>query len=206
MLVLALAATGAVRAELTAQEVLDRTLALQDKVQDYTANCTLHAEVPGQEIPDRRFTVYYKQPDKVKIVSREVVFVPREALTLGSLRRHLTANTEVSMAGVGRIGEYPLYCIKLKPKGGGEDNAGRVLVWIRGDYFFPTKTEIWQGNTKLVGIEWTFAWVAGQYWMPTKIVATIPSGILGDSGPASVALSWRDYRVNTGLQDDLFEE
>ena len=198
-----LATGGAARAELSAQQVLDRTLALQDQVQDYTAKCTLQADVPGQEMPERRFKVYYKQPDKVKIVSNEVVFVPREALTLGSLRRHLGEGTQVSMAGVGSLGQYPLYCIKLKPKGA---DADRVLVWIRGDYFFPTKTEIWHGNTRVVSIAWTFAWVAGKYWMPTSIVATIPSGILNDEGPATVSLSWRDYKVNTGLSDELFKE
>ena len=203
-----LLASGVARAELTAQQVLDKALALQDQVQDYTAKCTLRANIPGQEIPERRFTVYYKQPDKVKIVSNEVVFVPKEALTLGSLRRHLTGKTEVSMAGVGSIGQYPLYCLKLKPnRGSGQGNdASRVLVWIRGDYFFPTKTEIWQGSTKLVSIEWTFAWVEGKYWMPTSIIATIPSGVLSDEGPATISLSWRDYRVNTGLSDELFKE
>jgi outer membrane lipoprotein-sorting protein len=195
------------RAELTAQQVLDKTLALQDQVQDYTAKCLLQATVPGQEIPERRFTVYFKRPDKVKIVANEVVFVPREALTLGSLRRHLTDQTEVSLAGVGTIGSYPLYCIKLAPKGGAQSsNPGRVLVWIRGDYFFPTKTEIWRGGTRLVTIEWSFAWIDGKYWMPASIVAAIPSGILSDEGPARISLSWRDYRVNTGLSDDLFKE
>ena len=196
---------GGARAELTAQEVLDRTLALQDQVQDYTAKCRLQATIPGQEVPERRFTVYFKRPDKVKIVSNEVVFVPREALTLGSLRRHLTGNTDVSMAGIGSFGQYPLYCIKLKPKGDGGNDPGRVLVWIRGDYFFPTKTEIWRGATKLVTIDWTFAWVEGKYWMPTSIVATVPAGILSEEGPATIRLSWSDYRVNSGLGDEVFK-
>ncbi len=203
LVVAGLLAAGAAGAELTAQQVLDKTLALQDQVQDYTAKCTLRANVPGQDLPERHFTVYYKQPDNVRIVSNEVVFVPREALTLGSLRRHLTDNAEVSMAGVGSIGQYPLYCIKFKPK---EDSANRVLVWIRGDYLFPTKTEIWRGITRLVSIEWTFAWIDGKYWMPTSIVATIPSGILSDEGPATISLSWRDYKVNTGLSDEMFRD
>ncbi len=193
------------RAELGAREILDRTLALQDRVEDYTARCRLQATIPGQEIPERRFTVYFKRPDKVKIVSNEIVFVPREALTLGSLRRHLNERTEVSLAGVGTIGSYPLYCIKLAPKGAGPNgDPSRVLVWIRGDYFFPTKTEIWKGTTRLMTIQWTFAWIEGQYWMPTSIVATVPSGILNDAGPATLSLAWRDYRVNTGLSDEIF--
>lgn len=198
---------SALRAELTAQQVLDRALALQDQVQDYTARCRLLVTIPGQEIPERRFTVYFKRPDKVKIVSNEIVLVPREALTLGSLRRHLNERTEVRLVGVGTIGSYPLYCIKLAPKGGAQNNdPGRVLVWIRGDYFFPTKTEIWKGATRLVTIQWTFAWLEGKYWMPTSIVATVPSGILNDEGPARVSLAWRDYRINTGLSDELFGE
>jgi outer membrane lipoprotein-sorting protein len=191
-------------AELTAREVLQRTLAAQDQVEDYSARCTLAVTLPDQELPERRFTVYFKRPDKVKIVSQEIVFVPREALTLGSLRRHLTENTEVSLAGVGTIGEYPLYCLKLKPKG--DNQPGRVLVWIRGDYFLPTKTEIWQGQTRLVQIQWTFGWIAEKYWMPTRIYAYIPSGIINDQGPATLALTWQDYRVNQGLTDEFFQE
>ncbi len=191
-------------AELTAREVLDRALAIQDQVQDYSARCTLRVTLPGEELPERRFTVYFKRPDKVKIVSQQMVFVPREALTLGSLRRHLTQDTEVSLAGVGTIGEYPLYCLKLKPKG--DNHPGRVLVWIRGDYFLPTKTEIWQGQTRLVQIEWTFAWIADKYWMPTRIYAYVPSGVINDQGPATLDLTWQDYRVNQGLSDEFFQE
>lgn len=203
-LALLLVLSTSASAELTAREVLDRTLAVQDQVQDYSARCTLRVALPGEEIPERRFTVYFKRPDKVKIVSQQMVFVPREALTLGSLRRHLTQETEVSLAGVGTIGEYPLYCLKLKPKG--EDHPGRVLVWIRGDYFLPTKTEIWQGHTRLVQIEWTFAWIAEKYWMPTRIYAYVPSGVINDQGPATLDLTWQDYRVNQGLTDEFFQE
>ncbi|HEY3396988.1 MAG TPA: hypothetical protein VGM19_04940 [Armatimonadota bacterium] len=201
--ILALAFLAPARAELTARQVLDHALALQDQVQDYTAHCTLAVTMPDQQIPTRNFTVYYKRPDKLKIDSSQMVFVPREALTLGGLRRHLTADTEVSMAGVGTIGAYPLYCIKLRPRGDGP--PVRLLTWIRGDYWLPTRTELWRGDTRVVNIAWAFAWTAGKYWMPTGLTATIPSGVLSASGGATLTLTWRDYLINTGLADDLFK-
>ncbi len=191
-------------AELTAREILDETLSLQDQVQDYTARCTLTADIPGLDLPPRHFTVYFKRPGKLKIESRDLVVVPREALTLGDLRRHLEEDTVVSLVGVGTIAEKPLYCIKLKPVE--SQDSGRVLVWIRGDNWTPTRTEIWAGQTRLVQIEWTFARIADQYWMPTSIVCRIPSGLLGDQGPGTVKLLWQDYQVNTGLSDTIFAE
>lgn len=191
-------------AELTAREVLDKALSVQDQVQDYTARCTLTADLPGLELPTRHFTVYFKRPGKLKVESRDLVVVPREALTLGDLRRHLEEDTTVSLAGVGAIGEKALYCIKLQPAE--PKDTGRVLVWIQGDNWTPTRTEIWRGQTCLVRIEWTFARIADQYWMPTSIVCRIPSGLLGEQGPGTVKLTWQDYQVNTGLSDDLFTE
>lgn len=190
-----------VRAELSAREVLNKTLALQDAVKDYTAKCTLVADIPGMDLPERHFKVYYKQPDKVKIESREAVFIPREAVTLGNLRRHLKQDTEVSMVGVGNLGEEKLYCIKLKPQG---NDPARVLVWIRSGNWTPTKTELWRGQTLTLRIAWAFVRVQEAYWMPQRVVAHVPSGIINDEGPAEVRLTWEQYTVNTGLSDEIF--
>jgi outer membrane lipoprotein-sorting protein len=202
LILLALCTAFPVSAELAAWEVLNRTLALQDAVQDYTAQCSMVVNIPGIDLPERHFKVYYKRPDKVKIDSDQAVFLPLEAITLGNLRRHLKQDTEVSLAGVGSFGEEKLYCIKLKPKTG--DNAGRVLVWIRSGNWTPTRTEIWKGQTRLLRIDWRFELVREHYWMPTSIVAHIPSGIINDQGPGEVRLTWKSYTINIGLSDDLF--
>lgn len=203
ILILGLFLTLPVRAELSAWEVLNRTLALQDAVQDYTAECSMIVNIPGVELPERHFKVYYKRPNKVKIDSEQAVFIPREAVTLGNLRRHLKQDTQVSLAGVGRRGEEKLYCVKLKPRG---DSPNRVLVWIRSENWTPTRTEIWKGQTRLLGIDWSFAPVKERYWMPTSMVARIPSGLINDQGPGEVRLTWESYAVNTGLSDDLFRQ
>ena len=203
-IVLALGFALPARAELSAWEVLNHTLALQDAVQDYTAQCSMVANIPGMDIPERHFKVYYKAPDKVKIESNETVFVPREALTMGGLRRHLQQDTVVTLAGVGKIGEEKLYCIKLRPNSGSD--ASRVLVWIRSGNWTPTRTEIWKGKTRLFELEWAFGLVADRYWMPQSVLARIPSGILNDQGPGEVRLTWESYTVNTGLSDDIFTQ
>jgi outer membrane lipoprotein-sorting protein len=192
------------RAELSAWDVLNHTLALQDAVQDYTAHCTLDTDLPGVDVPERQFKVYFKRPDKVKIESRDTVFVPKEALALGNLRRHLTQDTEVTLAGVGNWGQEKLYCLKLKPKSGGD--AGRVLVWIRSGNWTPTRTQIWKGDTRLLEITWTFTHVQDTYWMPESMRATIPSGVINDQGAGAVSLTWESYTVNTGLSDDIFKQ
>jgi outer membrane lipoprotein-sorting protein len=183
--------------------VLNHTLALQDAVQDYTAQCSLVANIPGVDLPERDFKVYFKRPDKVKIDSRDTVFVPREALVLGSLRRHLQSDTQVTLAGVGNYGQEKLYCLKLKPKSG--EDASRTLVWIRSGNWTPTKTEIWKGDTRILQIQWSFVLVQNRFWMPESIMASLPSGIVNDQGPGEVSLTWAQYTVNTGLSDDIFK-
>ena len=204
LIVLALCAALPARAELSAWEVLNHTLALQDAVKDYTAQCSMVANIPGVDLPERHFKVYYKAPDKVKIESNETVFIPREALTMGALRRHLRQDTVVTLAGVGNLGEEKLYCIKLRPKS--DADPSRVLVWIRSGNWTPTRSEIWKGKTRTVELEWQFGLVANRYWMPASVLARIPSGIINDQGPGEVRLTWESYTVNTGLSDDIFAQ
>ena len=190
------------RAELSAWEVLNRALAVTEQVQDYTANCTFSAELPGQDTLTRQFGVYFKRPDQLRVDSDSVVLVPREALTFGDLRRHLNQDMDASLAGVGSLGEEAVYSIKLKPRD--ENRPDRLLVWIRSGNWTPTRTEIWRGETQMVQLWWSFALIADQYWMPTGLTAHVPSGILSPEGPVTVRLGWQDYQVNTGLSDDLF--
>jgi len=205
LVVVGIAASG-FAATPSGMEIITKALRTQSGVQDYVATVSVTVDAPNVQIPRRTMTVYYKAPDKVHVESEGLAVLPRDALLLGNLRKHLQENTTANLAGSGTLQGRPVYCVKLTPKEGGA-GQGRVLMWIDSERYLLVKSEIWHGMNKALTVSFTHAQQSGKYWMPTNIVCQIPGGVLGDEAqPATIAVSFSNYRVNVGLDDSKFAE
>ncbi len=204
IIALCLIATGPTAAEdLAPREVLARTLALHDGVQDYTAHVRVTTDIPDFDIPVREFTVYIKRPDKVKIESTGLVIVPKDVLLLGDLKRHLAEAGQVTLAGVNREGSRPLYCLKITPEMAAKRD--RLLLWVEDERWTLTKTELWGGANRYLTVYWKHVQVNERFWMPAEVKCEISGGVLRGARPGTITVTFTDYRVNTGLSDELFE-
>ncbi len=199
---LALVGAGASAAP-TGTEILRRALDLSAEVNDYTAQVQVSSDIPGAADDVPPFTVYFKRPDKVRIKSRSLVIVPRDALTFGNLSRRVEAGADVVLVGTKTVNGIPSYTLKLKPK----EEAGeeRVLITIEGRRFTVERMEIVRGANVHAVLDWQHTLVGGRYWMPSVITCTVPRapGAHGGGG-GTVTVSFTGYRVNTGLSDAVF--
>ena len=208
LLVLAMMGVGEPGAAATpsGMEIVTKALQSQAGVQDYVATVSVTVEAPNVQIPKRTMTVYYKAPDKLHVESEGLVVLPRDALLMGNLSKHVQEDTDATLIGQGTLKGRPVYCAKLTPKEE-QDNQRRVLCWIDAERYLLMKSEMWHGSTKALTITLTHTQQGGKYWMPTSIACRIPGGVLGDAAePASITVSFSDYQVNTGLADSIFEE
>ena len=67
---------------LTAEKVLENVKAQFENIQDYTATITATVNIEKLHIPQMTIKVYFKQPNKVHIESKNFAMVPREGLAL----------------------------------------------------------------------------------------------------------------------------
>jgi len=200
-----LPAAGAAHA-LTPMQVVQRALQVQQQVADYTATVTVSVSAPNVQIPSRTMKVYYKRPDKVHVESEGLAIVPRDALLMGNLGRHLETNTQAGLVGTGTLSGRPVWCVKLTPLDAGP-GSGRMLCWIDRERYLLLRSEVWDAVQKAMTISFSYSLVQQRYWMPTQILCEFSAKLLDGSGEqARVTVGFTNYRVNTGLSDSIFED
>ena len=189
----------------TAMEMLQRALAATQAVEDYTADVTVSVDSPNLQIPRRTVRVWYKRPDKVHVESSGITVLPRDALLLGNLGRHIAEYAQASFNGSGTLNGRPVQSIKLTPIDAGP-GTGRVLMWIDSERYLLLKSEIWRGGAAMLTVNFTWAQVSG-HWMPTRIVAELAAGAMtGRDEGGRIEMTFANYRVNAGIPDSVFEE
>lgn len=206
MMTLTLIAVVSGACAMTPMELVQKAMQVQGQVHDYTATVTVSIKAPNLQIPARTTKVYYKQPDKLHVESKGLVIIPRDALLMGDLASHLEDNARASLVGTGTLNGRPVTCVKLTPLDAGP-GTGRMLVWIDSDRFLLVKTEVWDATAKVMTIAFTHTLVQERYWMPRDIVCNLSARMLDRDGEtARATVSFANYRVNTGLSDDIFED
>jgi len=189
------------------KDILRRSLDLSATIVDYSADVVAVMDLPGVQVPRRTAKVYYKRPNKVAIKSRGIVMIPKRALMPGNLGTEITQDTQVQIIGKSTVGGQPLFALKVIPTG---EKAGgdRLLVWVRGDRYTVERMEVYSGPKKELSVSWTYQLIGGRFWMPQVIQARMHEWRTGGEAKreGTVAVTFSNVRVNTGLSDELFKE
>lgn len=194
----------ALSAGLTGRQVLDRTLSIHAGIKDYVCKVRVKTNFPNVRVPERHLKVFAKLPDKLRVESGgEIVIVPRDALLLGNLRKHMTQDTRMVLLSQTSQGGRPVYSVKIIPTEKGRQE--RLMVWVWGDTWTLKRTQVWVGQNRLVTADWTHTRVQG-YWLPARITVTVEGGEVVQGGKGTVELIFSDWQVNVGLEDKIFAE
>ncbi|MBD3292883.1 MAG: outer membrane lipoprotein-sorting protein [Armatimonadia bacterium] len=189
----------------TAMEMVEDALRATEQVEDYTATLKVAIEAPNINIPRRTVKVFFKRPDRVHLESNGLAVIPRDALLMGNLATHIKNYATASFVADGEISGRPVKCIKLSPREQ-RDGKGRVLVWIDKEHSLLLKSEIWRSGKRQLSVRFHHSQV-GEYWMPAYIITDVAEGAMGDNrGGAHIQMQFTDYRINTGLSDEIFED
>ncbi len=187
---------------LSGEEVLRRSCALYQGLRDYKCLAELEVHHPRIHVGKRRFRVFVKLPDKVRVESGgQIVVVPRGVFLLGKPEKLLGDGVEVALIGASEVGGRPVYCLKLKrPK---DRRFVRLYVW--GDTWTFKRTEFFIGNQLQLRLDWQHTKV-GRFWMPSLVEFTFQIQDEGGPSQGKGYLRLWGYQVNCGLPDSLFEE
>ncbi|MFP3903754.1 MAG: LolA family protein [Armatimonadota bacterium] len=189
---------------ITGDEIVHRALQLQREIEDYTARVTVQTDIPDVDIPARLVTVYYKRPDKVRVVSENLVIMPRNVLQLHSLGSKIIDDADCHLQGQKTVSGRTLYSVKVIPRA--KKNPNRAIIWIWGDNWTPRTLEAYRGPELKAKIQWTHQQVNNTYWLPETIRFEAVGEDLPGRKSGTITLRFSNFRVNTGLSDDIFKQ
>jgi len=206
---------------LQAQEDAARSLdALQKKysgLKDYTVDVKVHFDIEGFKAPDMQAKLYCKPPDRMKIESKRIFFLPKEGGTFNPL---MFRREDFDVKLLERLTYEGRNAVKLKltPKKKRRDGQDFILtVDTDRNLIREMNVSSFDGREVKALMEY------GQFSdfdLPTRIelhldVPFRESMEIKDFGPSAqpanrvtgrVEITYSNYRVNVGLSDEIFKE
>jgi outer membrane lipoprotein-sorting protein len=206
-----------------AADLLQKTRARLEQVNDYRASGMMRTDVSFLKVPDAQVVVWFKRPDKLKIQNEKgISLVPKGAVTI-SLNNLLKGNYLVLDAGKERLSGYNVRIIKLLPK---DENADLVLSTLYIDesrlLILKARTTTRENGTYEVAMSY------GKYSsfaLPDNVIFTfnikdykLPKGVTFDyddgmskkaettaKTQGRVEISYTSYVINRGVPDSVFQ-
>lgn len=211
---LAVIAAGAVQAKPTASDILSLVEKNYCPIRDYTVDVEVSVDSPQMKMPRSTATVYYKCPDKVRLVPREgFMLLPKNAFP-GNPVSAIKKNFSASYTGMCEVAGEPTYVLKLVPRTDEAPGVMKLLVEKKRGVIVGMDSD--SSETKLKS-RWSYARVDGKYWLPSQInvemSGTMPAQASkprevsrkpARSNKGTALVKFKNYRINKGISDSIF--
>ena len=215
--------------------VVDKTQKQFEKASDYQVTMKIELKVPGFRMPKKKYKVFFKQPNKLKIKSRGFGMLPKTGIftspkdNFDNLKNMRLISTNNDNGQVYIKGEVIVDSLKLKMPNEYAKLGFRPTVTVKID------TNNWVINNiiteldtlKLVEITNTYKKVDNNYVMPsastvqyfikdaklsgwlkkdiTSIVGQNPLEQKSDMVEGKISIVYEDYIINRGIKDKIFD-
>lgn len=212
--------------DLKPEDVLQKVMNTFSKVKDYEVNVDIKVDVNFLKVPDAHATIFFKQPDKIKLKSEGFALLPKEGLNF-SPYSFLQGDYTSVFDKEQEIDGYPCYQIKVIPLG---DRGDLILttLWIDKEKYIIRKVESTTKTNGTFSIDLKYDDNL-KYPLPSSMVFAfnvqkmqMPKEITGDiSGEnnsekekhnksrtttGKVFVNYSNYKVNIDIPDSIFSE
>ena len=208
----------------SAEEIVEKVKAKLQRVNDYEADGKLKTNVTFIKAPIANIKVYYKKPDKLKIINKSgISFIPKGSINISLNNIFVNASGGYDIIDVGKD-NTGLHIIKLLPK---EDTAQVVLstLYIDEKNFLIKKSKTTTKENGTYELEMSYGKYA-DYGLPDKIIFTfntkeykLPKGVTLDydegtskkeneslkNKKGKVEITYTNYTLNKGVSDSVFK-
>jgi outer membrane lipoprotein-sorting protein len=204
-----------------ANDILSKVVTKLNTVKDYTVTANVKANIPMIKILPSKATIYFKQKDKFKVVSKGIVILPKQGFT--EINGFLAnKNSYLAVAGDStKIGGVMTKLINVVPTG---ENSEIVLakLWIDAKSSVIMKSQITTKTNGSVTTTYTYGDKV-TFGLPSQLVFEIdvkafklPKSVAADinktvaekktkpGNKGVITITLTDYKVNTGLSDAIF--
>jgi hypothetical protein len=182
------------------------------------------ADIEHLKVPPMHATLYFKQPDKVHIASKGFAMLPRESMAMQFSK--LTERYAVDSVVTDRKMSPVIHRLVMHPRDE-RSSIRRILLFVHGDRWTPERIEIPQPGGAVMKAGFEYQNVSG-FWLPSQLTVTFVMGAKDTTsaspanpfggGPGArtasrgagrsgtITVKYAEYRVNTGLGDEVFVE
>jgi hypothetical protein len=209
--------------EFNPQPLLDSVKNKFNKVNDYTADIKIKVNVTFIKIPVKEGKLYFKKPDKIKLVSKGFAMLPKRGMnfTFNELFEKKYNAIFIKNEIINKINTYVVKIIPL------DDSADILIasIWIdRKTQSIMKIDAVSKSNGNFVTL-FDYPTKANPFDLPSQLTftfevtkATLPMGVTGDFGgekpkvkdnkpqKATLSISYANYIVNKGIADSFFKE
>jgi len=206
-----------IQAQEDATHYLDTLGKKYSGLKDYTVDVRVHFDIEGFKAPDMLAKLYFKTPDKMKIESKRVFFLPKEG---GYFNPFMFKKEEFEIRLLERLTYDSRNAVKLrltpkKMKGSTRD----FVLTIDADQNLIREMNIssFEGREVKAVIEYG---KFSDFELPTHIELQLDIPFnesrrikdFGQSAPKTeritgkVEIGYSNYKVNSGLRDEIFKE
>ena len=207
----------------TPAELVNRIKTKLERVNDYTAKGKLKTNVVFIKAPIASVKVYYKKPDKMKIVNEKgISFIPKGSVNI-NLAKFLSAAGNYEIVDAGREAGTGLRILKLLPT---DENSDIVLstLYIDEKAELITKAKNTTRDNGTYELEMSYGKYAS-FGLPDKVIFSfntkdykLPKGVTFDYDAGSekkqddglknkkgrVEITYAEYVINKGVEDAIF--
>jgi outer membrane lipoprotein-sorting protein len=207
--------------QINPDEILTKVKEKINKVNDYSVQANVKVDVDFLRVPETKATIYFKQPDKVKMESDGFALIPRQGFNFSPLMLLKEDYTAV-FAKEDTLEGNEIYLIKILPL---SDSTDVVLsnLWIDKNNFVVHKVMTTTKKSGTVQIDLKYDKQI-DYALPSEmkisfnldrmnIPQTAMEGSQGDQKSKTnknmsgrVIVTYSNYNINLGLTDEFFIE
>lgn len=207
----------------TPGELVNKIKTKLERVNDYTAKGKLKTNVVFIKAPIASVKVYYKKPDKMKIVNEKgISFIPKGSVNI-NLAKFLSAAGDYEIVDAGKEAGTGLRILKLLPS---DENSDIVLstLYIDEKTELVTKAKNTTRDNGTYELEMSYGKYAS-FGLPDKVIFSfntkdykLPKGVTFDYDDGSekkqedglknkkgkVEIMYAEYVINKGVDDAVF--
>ncbi len=206
------------------EDLISKVQAKLEKVNDYTAKGKLKTNVVFIKAPVASVKVYYKKPDKMKIVNEKgISFIPKGSVNI-NLAKFLSAAGKYEIVDAGKEATTGLRILKLLPT---DENSDIVLSTLyideKAELILKAKNttrdngtyelEMSYGNYALFGLpdKVIFSFNTKDYKLPKGVTFDYDDGVGKKqednlkNKKGKVEITYSEYLINKGVDDAIFK-
>lgn len=216
ILLVAAASSYALAQSITAGEILQKIKLHFDPVKDYTVTLNATINMERMQIPEMLVTLYFKQPDKIHIETNGFAMIPKDVISINPAQ--LIDKYDATITGKEVKDNTTFYKLRLISKAEKGKPVRESFVFVDGSRWVVTRLESTPSDVRKISVDLEYVTVDGKYILPSKIAAKLDAQQPSDSTAekmyspqrlprkGNITITYSDYKVNTGLADDLFEK
>ncbi|MBL6667803.1 MAG: hypothetical protein ISP69_03915 [Crocinitomicaceae bacterium] len=199
---------------------LSKLVAKLESVDDYSADVLIKADIPLIKILPSKAKIYFKKPDKFKVVSKGIAILPRQGFTDMNLFLSKPEAYMVVLAGEKKIGDRDTKLLTVIANAS-DSEIILIKLWVDPIEMLIVESEVTTRSSGNVKIAYKYS-AQKKYGLPSEIQFTVdvkefkmPKSFSSNPHKKStpktkkrkngtINLSISNYVVNQGIADSFF--